>query len=292
MKKNGANTGRTVVITGASTGIGHATALHLSAMGFQVFAGVRRAEDGEALKRKASRKLTPVILDVTDDASITAATKVVRAAVGARGLAGLVNNAGISVAGPLEFLPPDDIRRQLEVNLIGPIAVTQAFLPLLRTGHGRIVNIGSIGGRMSTPFLGAYSASKFGLEAITDSLRMELRPWGISVSIIEPGGIATPLWDRGRSAADELLEKLPERTHELYGAAIEAMRKASTKFEKRAIGPEAVAKAVAHALTAKNPKTRYLVGMDAHIQALLATVVPDRARDWLVAQQVGLPKKR
>ena len=278
-----------VVVTGVSTGIGRVCALRLDAMGFRVFGGVRREVDGESLKSEASDRLTPILIDVTDSVSIASAADVVAAAVGEAGLAGLVNNAGISVPGPLEFLPLEDIRRQLEVNVIGQIAVTQAFLPLLRKGRGRIVNIGSISGRMATPFLGAYAASKFAMEAVTDSLRMELRPWGIPVSIIEPGSIATPLWQRGHSAADEIGKKLPPEARQLYDPAMAAMREAAAKFERAAIPPTAVAKAVAHALTAKKPRTRYLVGRDARIQAALVKVVPDRMLDLLIVRQLGLP---
>ena len=279
-----------VVVTGASTGIGQACALRLDKIGFQVFAGVRKEADGESLKRQASEHLTPVFIDVTEEASIASAADTVAAAVGAAGLAGLVNNAGIVVPGPLEFQPLGDIRQQIDVNFIGQIAVTQAFLPLLRKRRGRIVNIGSIGGRMATPFLGAYAASKFAMEAFTDSLRMELQPWGISVSIVEPGSIATPLWEKGQAAADEIDRKLPQTGHDLYDPAVAAMRRVADKLARAAIPPSAVAKAVAHALTAKRPKTRYLVGRDAKLQAAVAKLVPDRMRDWLIVQRMGLPR--
>ena len=279
-----------VVVTGASTGIGQACALRLDKIGFQVFAGVRKEADGESLKRQASERLTPVFIDVTEEASIASAADTVAAAVGAAGLAGLVNNAGIVVPGPLEFQPLGDIRQQIDVNFIGQIAVTQAFLPLLRKRRGRIVNIGSIGGRMATPFLGAYAASKFAMEAFTDSLRMELQPWGISVSIVEPGSIATPLWEKGQAAADEIDRKLPQTGHALYDPAVAAMRRVADKLARAAIPPSAVAKAVAHALTAKRPKTRYLVGRDAKLQAAVAKLVPDRMRDWLIVQRMGLPR--
>jgi len=279
-----------VVVTGASTGIGQACALRLDKIGFQVFAGVRKEADGESLKRQASARLTPVFIDVTEEASIASAADTVAAAVGAAGLAGLVNNAGIVVPGPLEFQPLGDIRQQIDVNFIGQIAVTQAFLPLLRKRRGRIVNIGSIGGRMATPFLGAYAASKFAMEAFTDSLRMELQPWGISVSIVEPGSIATPLWEKGQAAADEIDRKLPQTGHDLYDPAVAAMRRVADKLARSAIPPSAVAKAVAHALTAKRPKTRYLVGRDAKLQAAVAKLVPDRMRDWLIVQRMGLPR--
>ena len=231
------------------------------------------------------------MLDVTDESSIASAASAVSKVVGERGLAGLVNNAGITVPGPIEFLPIEDVRRQIDVNVIGQIAVTQAFLLMIRQGQGRIVNIGSIGGRMATPFLGAYAASKFAMEAITDALRMELRPWKIPVSIIEPGSIDTPLWQRGQSAADELQEKMPEDAGRLYGEAMDAMRRAADKFASRAIPPEAVAKVVVKALRAKRPKTRYLVGTDARIQAALVKVIPDGLRDAIVISQLGLPKK-
>ena len=280
---------RAVVITGASTGIGEACALRLDRHGWRVFAGVRKEADGERLKQQASDRLAPITIDVTDQASIKSAAEVVANAVGEAGLAGLVNNAGITVPGPIEFLPIEELRRQLEVNTIGQIAVTQAFLPLIRKGHGRIVNMGSIGGRMATPFIGAYCASKFALEALTDSLRQELRPWDIGVSIVEPGSIATPIWEKGRAAADELEERLPQAARDLYGDAIDAFRRAVDKRAGAGIPADEVAKAVEHALTAKRPKTRYLVGMDARLPAVLAKVVPDRARDGLIARNLGLP---
>jgi NAD(P)-dependent dehydrogenase (short-subunit alcohol dehydrogenase family) len=277
-----------VVVTGASTGIGRACALRLDRLGFQVFAGIRRDADAKALKKKAKGGLTTLLIDVTEEASISAAAEAVDNAVGEDGLSGLVNNAGVVVPGPLEFLPLADLRSQMEVNVIGQVAVTQAFLPLLRKGQGRIVNIGSIGGRMATPFLGAYSASKFAMEALTDSLRMELKPWDISVSIIEPGSIDTRMWEKGQNAADVLLEKLPQKGHELYDPAVAAMRQAAEKTARDAIPPSAVAKAVVHALTADKPRTRYVVGTDARIQAVVARVVPDRMKDWLVAREMGI----
>lgn len=279
------------VVTGTSTGIGRACALRLDRMGFRVFAGVRKEADGESLKEKTAGRATPLLIDVTNDSSITSAAEAVAAAVGDEGLAGLVNNAGIAVAGPLEFLPLEDIRRQLEVNVIGQIAVTQAFLPLVREGRGRIVYMGSIGGRLATPFIAPYNASKFALEAVTDALRMELRPWGISVSIIEPGSIDTPLWERGQSTANEIEEKLPQRAHELYDPAMAAMRKAAETRARAGISPDAVARAVAHALTARRPKTRYLVGLDSRIQATLVRLLPDGLRDSLITRFLGLPRE-
>ena len=290
MTQNGTET-RSVVITGASTGIGEACALRLDRLGWRVFAGVRKEADGEALKAKASEQLTPIILDVTEQPTIDAAAETVSAAVAESGLAGLVNNAGIGVMGPLEFISVDELRHQLEVNVIGQIAVTQAFMPQIRKGNGRIVNMGSIGGRIAFPFLGPYNASKFAMEALTDSLRQELQPWGIHVSIIEPGSIATPIWDKSKAAIDELKKTLPEEAMMFYNDAMEASDKILQEFEEAGIPPDEVAKFVEHALTAKTPKTRYVVGRDAQLQRMLAKWVPDRVRDGLVRRQLGLPDK-
>lgn len=279
---------RAVVVTGASRGIGEACALQLDELGFKVFAGVRVAAHGDALKRKASPRLTPVLLDVTDTVSIASAVETVAASVEHGQLAGLVNNAGIAVAGPLEFLPIDKIRQQFEVNVVGQIAVTQAFLPLLREGRGRVINMGSMEGRLAMPFVGAYCASKFALEALTQSLRMELRSWGIPVSIIEPGTIATPILEKSIAAAEESLRLFPDRAHDLYDSAIAAARQAADKILKSAIPADAVARAVTHALTAKRPRTRYIVGQDARLMALLARFAPDRVCDWLIVRQMGL----
>jgi NAD(P)-dependent dehydrogenase (short-subunit alcohol dehydrogenase family) len=289
-----ATDGRTrgaVIVTGASTGIGEACALRLDKAGFRVFAGVRKEEDGARVKAQASERLSPLIIDVTDAASIALANDTVSAALGDAGLAGLVNNAGVGVGGALEYLPLDDLRRQLEVNVIGQIAVTQAFLPLIRKGRGRIVNMGSIGGKVATPFLGPYNASKFAMEALTDALRQELRPWGIQVVIIEPGNIKTPIWDKARSSADEVERSMPEEGRKLYSGAIKALRETVDKQAASGIPPDEVAKRVEHALTASRPKTRYLVGGDARMQHVLGRVVPDRARDGLVARYMGLPSK-
>ena len=280
---------KAVVITGASRGIGETCALRLDRHGFRVFAGVRREEDGKRLMEQASDRLSPLMIDVTDETSIKAAADTVTSAVGEAGLAGLVNNAGIGVGGPLEFLPIEELRRQLEVNTIGQIAVTQAFLPLIRQGHGRIVNMGSIAGRMSWPFLGPYNASKFAMEALTDSLRQELRPWGIHVSIVEPGSIAKPLQENAWADVAKRGADLPEKANLLYGEVLGAMLKAIRKFEKAGIPRDEVAKVVEHALTAEKPNTRYIVGRDAQIQRVLARFVPARIRDKLVRRWLGLP---
>jgi NAD(P)-dependent dehydrogenase (short-subunit alcohol dehydrogenase family) len=272
-----------VVITGASTGIGEACAFHLDALGFRVFAGVRDPADGERLTRAASDRLVPVHLDVTDAVSVKAAAETVVHALGDAPLSGLVNNAGIAVASPLEFVPLDALRSQLEVNVIGQVAVTQAFLPSLRRSRGRIVNMGSVSGRFASPFMGPYSASKFALEALSDSLRLELRPWGIHVSILEPGVIATPIWRKSLLAADELATGMPEEAHTLYGRAIEAIRQRVESIG--GVPAERVARVVAHALTARRPRTRYVVGRDARV-AVGLSYLPTRMRDWLVAKRL------
>ena len=278
------------MITGASTGIGAACALHLDRLGWRVFAGVRRQADADTLKAQSSPRLTPISLDVTDTVSISTAASAVAGAVGQAGLAGLVNNAGIVVPGPIEFLPLTDLRRQLEINVVGQVAVTQAFLPLIRAGRGRIVNMGSISGRMATPFTGAYAASKFALEALTDALRLELAPWGISVSIVEPGAVATPIWEKSARTAEAMLGSVQPEALVLYAEAIEAVKRTAANAAKRAVDPVDVARIVEHALTAARPKTRYVVGREAKFRAAMALLVPDRVRDNLVAKAMGLPK--
>lgn len=201
--------GQAVVITGAATGIGAACANRLAHTGFHVFAGVRKTEDGAALQQAIGDQVTPLLLDVTNGEQIAAAQAAVTTMVGERGLAGLVNNAGIAVGGPLEFMPLDEFHRQMEVNVYGALAVTQAFLPLLRQAKGRIINMSSIAGLAASPFLGPYAASKFALEALSDALRLELHPWEIEVVLIEPGNIATPIWQKGLAFADQLEAKLP-----------------------------------------------------------------------------------
>lgn len=281
---------KSVVITGASTGIGAACALHLDKLGLRVFAGVRRQADAEALKSKASSRLVAIALDVADSLSVSTAASAVAGAVGDAGLDGLVNNAGVVVTGPVEFLPLPELRRQLEINVVGQVAVTQAFLPLIRAARGRIVNMGSIAGRLATPFSSAYGASKFALEALTDALRLELAPWGISVSIIEPGAVATPIWEKGMKNGAAMLAAAPPEALVLYAEALEAFKRTSEHAAKNAIDPMDVARAVEHALTAAKPKTRYVVGRRARIGAAMALLVPDRMRDTMVAKAMRLPK--
>jgi NAD(P)-dependent dehydrogenase (short-subunit alcohol dehydrogenase family) len=275
-----------VVITGASTGIGRAVALHLDREGWRVFAGVRRPRDGESLVRAAaSERLVPVMIDVTDADGIARARDTVRDAIGPGGrLHGLVNNAGIGVGGPVEFVALDEWRRQLEVNVIGQVAVTQAFLPLMRAGKGRIVNIGSIGGLVASPFLAPYCASKFAMEAITDSMRMELRKWGMWVAIIEPGSIDTPIWPKADTQYADALAALGPDGSQLYGRDVQAFSRAFQKVAARALPPQAVADAALHALTAKRPKPRYVIGRDTKVRLALSRILPERIMDALTSQ--------
>jgi NAD(P)-dependent dehydrogenase (short-subunit alcohol dehydrogenase family) len=271
-----------VVITGASTGIGHACVTRLRDEGFQVFAGVRKPEDAERLRGEGAVALE---LEVTDTQAITRAASAVQDQLDGKPLAGIVNNAGIVVTGPLEFIAADELRRQLEVNSVAPVMVTQAFLSQIRASNGRIVNISSIGGLVAQPFIGAYAMSKFAIEGMTDSLRRELMPWGIHVAAVEPGTIKTPMWDKGLDETDQVLEAIGEDGRQLYGERIERMRRFVPKMLKRGVGPEKVADAVAHALTAEKPKLRYLVG-DAKFLAAGDRLLPGRTFDRLMTRLV------
>ena len=279
---------KSVVITGASSGIGEACAAFLDARGWQVFASVRKDADAQRLHRNASDRLTPLFLDIVDGESIARAGEVVRETVGEHGLDGLVNNAGIGVTGPLEFVPMDDLRRQFEVNVFGHVAVTQQFLPLLRAAGGRIVNMSSIGGRFAAPFLGPYSMSKFALEAYSDALRRELSPWGIDVSCVEPGAIATLIWQKSIDTSADAQAGAPPRARELYAPGMDASRRYAERSSRDALPPELVARVVCHALTAPKPRTRYVIGARAKIAAALTRLLPDRMFDAVIRKMLGV----
>jgi NAD(P)-dependent dehydrogenase (short-subunit alcohol dehydrogenase family) len=279
-----------VLITGASSGIGAACALELDRRGFRVFAGVRSDAAGASLRDKASSRLTPLQIDVTDTALIAAAAKTVGEAVGDAGLSGLVNNAGIAVPGPLELVPIETWRRQFEVNVLGQVAVTQAFLPLLRKGQGRIVNISSVAGGLAIPYMGPYAASKHAIEAITDALRFELRPWNIRVSAVEPGPIDTSIWGKSTAATDELCDQGPPELTSLYGQRLALIREGIARKARAAAPVQTVVRAVVHALTASNPKPRYLLNWGAWISFKGLGMLPDRLRDWIVQKAIGLPE--
>jgi NAD(P)-dependent dehydrogenase (short-subunit alcohol dehydrogenase family) len=265
---------QTAVVTGASSGIGLACATRLATAGWSVFGGVRTEADAEELSRLG---VAPLFLDVTDPAQIAAAAD----AVGPT-LDGLVDNAGIAIAAPLELVPLDELRLQLEVNVVGQVAVTQAFLPALRRARGRIVLMGSIGGRSALPFLGPYAASKHALEAIADTLRVELRPLGVAVSIVEPASIATAIWQKGAARAEELQSEADAEAAALYAKAVARFREVALARGPGA-DPDEVAKVVEHALTAARPKARYLVGRDAHLRAWIERL-PTRLRDRVLTK--------
>lgn len=287
---NRKNTGA-VLVTGASTGIGAACAVHLAGLGHRVFAGVRRSEDGEALRSRGHELITPLQLDVTKADQVQAAVATIDRAVGVGGLGALVNNAGIAITGPLEFIDVDRLRRQLEVNLTAQVAVTQACLPLIRRGAGRVVNMGSVSGVYTPPFFGPYAASKHALEAVTDALRQELAPWDIHVAIVEPGVIKTPIWEKGFAELADVEAELPEHGRALYAPFLHPARDAVMERAQGGIEPEAVAATVAHAIRSQKPKTRYLVGRDAHLNARLRRVLPDRWLDALVRRALGMPAR-
>ena len=276
---------RSVLVTGASTGIGQACALRLDRLGHRVYAGVRSEEHARALRQLGSGRLVPVFLDVTDQAQVDAVAGQV--ADGGGRLDGVVNNAGIARGGPLEYLPLEVWREQLEVNVLGQVAVTKAVLPFIRAARGRVVFIGSISGRVATMLMGPYDASKFAIEAIGESLRSELRPWGIGVSVVEPGAVKTPFWDKGRHEADRVEQAMPEEARTRYARHAAAMRRGIEMQDRQGVSPDKVAAAVEQALFSRRPKARYLVGTDARVQSLLVRWLPDRPREAIIRRFAG-----
>ena len=280
---------KTIFISGASSGIGEATALYLDRLGYRVFASVRKPQDAEKIASQASARVTPLLMDVVDDESIQAALQVVRDQVGGEGgLAGLVNNAGIFIGGPLEYLPLKVLRKQFEVNVFGQMALVQAFLPLLRQAHGRIVFVGSTSGFLATPLLGPYAASKFALRALADALRNELNAAGVPVSLIEVGKVNTPIWDKALTSVDKMSGVMPEGAGEYYTPMIAATVARAAQRGQTGIAPEKVAEAIHRALAAASPKPKYRVGADAHLQALLVQLVPAGLLDKLIRWQMGI----
>ncbi len=280
-----------VVITGASTGVGRATALLLDKQGYQVFAGVRREEDAESLKLNASSNLIPIILDVTELEQIKSAAEIVSQAVGEKGLIGLVNNAGILVDGPLEYLAIAELRWQFEVNVIGQVAVTQAFLPTIRKAKGRIINIGSVSGKVASPFFSALCASKFALEALTDALRMELTPWRIEVILIEPGSIASTAPDKVEVSLRKKLANMSPTAKAMYGDVYKLSLEQLIESNRMGIPPEEVARVIQKALEASKPKTRYFLSkqrFELSLLLMLAKILPDRVCDAIQLKELEL----
>ena len=280
---------RAVVVTGASTGIGRATVRSLRAQGITVYGSVRRETDATALSQDAGPgAFIPLLFDVTDEAAVSAAADRVRADLGGQRLAGLVNNAGIAIGGPLARQPLSEIRAQVDVNLFGPLIVTRAFLPLLGTDAtlkgppGRIVNMSSVGGRLAAPFLGAYVATKHALEGLSDSLRRELLPFGIDVVIVGPGSVRTPIWDKAEAQRYDQYAGTP------YAAPLERFRTYCIAEGRKGYPPERVADVVARALTDPKPKARYAVVKNRLMNWSLPVSLPRRVVDRLIASQLGL----
>jgi NAD(P)-dependent dehydrogenase (short-subunit alcohol dehydrogenase family) len=261
----------------------------LDNQGFRVFAGVRTAEAAADLAERASPNLVPVTLDVTDPAAIAAAAATLKERLGADGLGGLVNNAGVALAGPLEALPLEEFRRQLEVNVIGALAVTRAMLPLLRQAHGRIVNVGSLNGALSLPYLGAYAASKHALEAVNDALRVELRPFGIQVAIVELGAIATPIWEKSAAVADALINQADPDKLAPYEAELAAFRCAVGGAAAQAEPVERAVALIVRALTDAKPRARYYDRFLTRYCFRGLRFVPEPIRDWFIRRSIGLP---
>lgn len=282
---------KTVVVTGVSTGIGNGAARVLAKAGFKVFGSVRRAEDAQALKRELGEAFQPLIFDITDEAAVAAAAAQVRAALAGTRLNGLVNNAGVALSGPLALQTPEDFRRQIEVNLVGPFLVTQAFAPLLGTDPalagppGRIVNISSIGGKIAFPFLGAYAASKHALEGYSEALRRELLMFGIDVIIVGPGSVATPIWDKAEAAG------LGPYAGSAYDPALRRFQDYMLGQGRKGFPPERIGAVVLAALTARRPKVRYAAVPGPLTNWVLLRLMPRRALDRTVGKSIGLVPK-
>jgi NAD(P)-dependent dehydrogenase (short-subunit alcohol dehydrogenase family) len=277
-----------VLVTGSARGIGRATALRLAAAGWHVLAGVRRAEDGEALAAEdaGAGRIAPVTLDITDAGSLAALDDALPARLDA-----VVNNAGIVVGGPVEAVPLDDLRRQIEVNLIGQVAVTQAVMPRLRASRGRIVFVSSLSGRVATPMTGAYNASKFALEGLVDALRMEVRPWGVRVVLVEPAQTDTDMWRGAEDTLTEHVEALAPEHRELYAKHIEGWRKSIPRSQRMASPVEGVAETIERAIATKRPRARYVVGLGPRVQGVVSKVAPDALMDAVLRTGTGVPRK-
>ena len=289
--QNGIRPAGAVVVTGASTGIARATALKLVASGYTVFATVRSEPDARSLEAEAGGGLIALLMDVAVPESIAAAAAVVRDAVGTRGLAGLVNNAGVGFVAPVEYLDPARLRYVFEVNVYGQVEVTQRFLPLVREGRGRIVNIGSVGDRITVPFGGMLCGSKAAFAAITDALRMELHPWGIHVCLVEPGSIHTPAVDKTLGDAEAVIGALPPEGASRYAEMFRGFTRQAHKRESGGSSPDVVAEVVLHALASPRPRTRYPVGKDSRLLTTLPRVVPEATLDRLRLRIFGMPVK-
>ena len=277
-----------VLVTGTSSGIGKATALQLERLGFRVFATVRNERDKHSMSLEAPVGIVPLLMDVTDQASIMRAREQVGQSVGEAGLAGLVNNAGVGFTSPLEFVPMDEIRWLYDVNVFGLLAVTQAFLPLLRQAKGRIVNISSTASIMVAPFHGPYSSSKLAVNGISNALRLELKPHGVQVSVVVCGSINTPMWEKGGEIVARVSSRFPPQAMELYGKAFRRLGEYFNRIGKAGIPPEAAARQIAHALSAPRPKHTYYVGPDANFYKIADHFISGRLREWFILRATGV----
>ena len=273
---------KAIVITGTSTGIGKACALYLDKMGYIVYAGVRNQADGDNLKKEASERLTPVILDVTDENSIIKAAGIIEKETDGN-LFGLINNAGIGRGGALEVTPIAEIRKLMEINVIGLLTVTQTFIPMLRKSKGRIINIGSTSSMLAVPGASVYCASKFAVRAITDSLRVELKPFDMKVILVAPGAVESAIWEKGKAYKEEMRKTVKPEIVELYAPLRKFGDKINTELKK--IPADEVAKIVTHALTSTKPKPYYLVGKDAK-GAAKAAKFPKGLLDWIITKRI------
>ncbi len=269
---------KSIVVTGSSTGIGYQAALTLVKRGHTVFAGVRSDVDKSRLEGLGFSNLIPVILDVTEPESLNGFMKKVENVR----IDGLVNNAGIVIAGPLEFIPIGEFRKQLDVNVVGLLDITQRLIPHLRVSHGRVVNISSLSGRLTRPFIGAYSASKFAVEALSNALRLELSPWGIQVSSILPGAVKTPIWEKSEKVVEKNLSLITSEERGLYQKYLDRLRSRIREGRRRALGVEDVVEVIERALFSKHPKVRYFVGPTARSYARFFQFVPDRVLDLMM----------
>ena len=278
---------KSVVVTGASTGIGWGCVKVLLGGGFHVFGSVRKQADADRLSKEFGHEFTPLIFDVTDGAAVAGGARQVEAALGGETLYGLVNNAGIAVPGPLLYLKIEDFKRQIDVNLTGQLVVTQAFAPLLgadrsrKGAPGRIVMISSVGGRNAFPFIGAYNASKFALEGMSEALRRELMVFGVDVIVVAPGNVATPIWDKAGAVDNTSFDNTP------FAQALARFRSYALEGGRKGLKPERIGEAVKTALTAAKPKTRYTVAPDP-IQNLMVATLPKRIVDNMIARRLGL----
>ena len=279
---------QTVVITGASSGIGRASVMRMSRAGWQVLATVRKDSDRVRLERESSGNIYPVILDVEDGASVTAAAGEIESQLDTGGLDGLVNVAGIGMVGLVEFAAMADLRKIFEINFFGQVAIIQALCPLLRKSRGRIVNITTVGVNLALPFGALLNASKSAFAMVNDSLRMEMHPLGVRVSAIEPGAISTPAVDKTLGDVEQVIQSLPAEAQALYGATIRNFARRGYEMEKNGSSPDVVAKAVHHALTSPRPKIRYRVGKHARLLATLPRVLPERVLDMIRLRLSGL----